>query len=126
METLALLFPAGISVWIWHKRNEKISWSVMPTLVEYSIWTVCNVLVSVLTVVFVFRHRDLTSEAFMSFSFFWKYMLVAVFAAFLMPYLVEFVMKCFGVTFTIERKASDKGKDKTYTLEEGDRNGREK
>lgn len=111
METIALFFPAGISVWIWHRRNAKTSWSVLPTLIEYSIWAVCNVLVSVMLIVFVFRLPDITSEAFQSFSFFWKYMLVAVFTACLMPYLAEAVSKCFGVSFTMETKQKGKKDD---------------
>lgn len=110
MEIIALFFPACISVWIYHQRNARVSWRVLPTLIEYGIWTVCNVLLSVLVIVFVFRRTDITSEALRGFSFFWKYMLVAVLTACLMPYLVEAVSKCFGVTLVMEMEREQKEK----------------
>lgn len=102
MELVALFFPAAISVCIWHRRNARASWSVLPVLMEYGIWVVCNVLISVLAIVYVFHRPDILAASFEEFSFVWKYLLIAILAACLLPYVTEVILKCVGVTFSAE------------------------
>lgn len=107
MEILALFFPASISVCIWHRRSARTSWSILPTLIEYGVWTTCNVLISVLLIVFVFHRSDITTASFQEFPFVGKYMIIAMTAAGILPYAVEIVSKCFGVTFVCKEREEE-------------------
>ncbi len=112
MEIIALFLPACISVSIRHRRNKELSWNLLPTFIEYGILSMVNVWVSVGTVTLALRIPDVTAEAFRSFPFFSKYMVISVMAAFLVPYAEEIIRKCIGVTFSVktaQKEDADEG-----------------
>lgn len=97
---LAFLFPAVISVKIWLKRKGKDKKN--PLVLEYMGWVLLNVFLSISTIVFVLGLSSADSSAFESFSFFIKYLVIAIIYAVILPFILEIISKWIGVEIIIE------------------------
>lgn len=101
MRIIGLFGPALISVWIKHLRSEKITCQMPMILIEYGIYTLVNVLVTTSIITYGLSIDGITVDALDSFPFFTKYVVIAIVAAILTPYIEEMIKKYIQVTFTV-------------------------
>ena len=83
---IAILCPAVISVAILHIRIRELKLFHIRTLVEYVVFLLVNVFFSTLLVC-ILLGSDVRIDAFMSFTFFIKYVAIATILAVLIPYV---------------------------------------
>lgn len=101
MEIIGLFFPAIVSVWIKHARNENLVWSMPKILFEYGIYVLINVFITGCTITYGLGLSGVTSDALNSFPFFTKYVIIALAAAIVVPYIEEIIRKYIKVTLTV-------------------------
>ena len=104
MEMIGLFVPAMFSVWIKHKRNTELTWSMPKIVFEYGIYVFVNVFITTCIITYALGISGVTSDALTSFPFFTKYTLIASVMAILVPYVEEIVSKYFKVTLTVRPK----------------------
>lgn len=107
MSFIALFLPACISLMIRHKRNKELSWRIPESILEYAVCVIFNVLLSQCIIVYVLRIDAVDITAFRSFPFFTKYMVISLFVAWLMPYVVEIGHKYIKVSFSVDSRACE-------------------
>ncbi len=101
MEIIGLFCPALVSICIRYKRQKGTGWKLIRFFMEWGIWTLVNVLLTDIIITYILGIQDAMEEYLHSFSFFSKYVVIAVILAAVMPYLWEIVQKYISVTFTI-------------------------
>lgn len=104
MRMIALFFPALISIVIRHTRDKEQIWKMPETLIRYGMYTLWNVFLTTAIITYGLNISGVTADAFESFPFFTKYVVIAIAAAVLLPYLEEMIKKYIKVTFTVKER----------------------
>ena len=103
---IAILCPAVISVAILHIRIRELRLFHVKTLVEYVVCLLVNVFFSTLLVC-ILLGSDVRIEAFMSFTFFIKYVAIATILAVLIPYVYLIARTYIKIQLVIEDYEED-------------------
>lgn len=103
---IAILCPAVISVAILHIRIRELRLFHVKTLVEYVVCLFVNVFFSTLLVC-ILLGSDVRIEAFMSFTFFIKYVAIATILAVLIPYVYLIARTYIKIQLVIEDYEED-------------------
>lgn len=123
MEYIALFSPAIISLGIEYKKNNGENWNWFEYLYKYALFLICNVLLTESLISYILKMGSVTNDAFGSFPFFTKYLLIATVFAIILPYLCKIVRENISVSFEIHRDnidgadLSSKHADKTVNKE---------
>ena len=102
MQIIGLFFPALITILIRHAREREQIWEMSVTLIRYGIYVLCNVLITTVIITYGLNISGVTADAFESFPFFTKYVIIAIVAAILLPYVEDMVKKYIKITFTVK------------------------
>lgn len=100
---MCLLLPACISMRVQFRRNgnKMLTGSILYELFRYGGWVLgINFCAMVLTNYFL-GVKGISEEAFYSFQFAIKYLVISVPLAFFAPYVLEVCKKYFSITFTV-------------------------
>ncbi len=100
MKIIGLFFPAFISLLIKIKRNNKQKWDRL-VIIEYGRYTLINVWLTTVIVVYGFNKFEVMIDSLERFSFFLKYTSIAILIAVLLPYLEEIIKKYIQITFIV-------------------------
>ena len=103
---IAILCPAVISVAILHIRIRELKLFHVKTLVEYVVFLLVNVFLSTLLVC-ILLGSDVRIDAFMSFTFFIKYVAIATILAVLIPYVYLIARTYIKIQLVIEDYEED-------------------
>lgn len=103
---IAILCPAVISVAILHIRIRELRLFHVKTLVEYVVCLLVNVFFSTLLVC-ILLGTDVRIDAFMSFTFFIKYVAIATILAVLIPYVYLIARTYIKIQLVIEDYEED-------------------
>ena len=103
---IAILCPAVISVAILHIRIRELKLFHVKTLVEYVVCLLVNVFFSTLLVC-ILLGSDVRIDAFMSFTFFIKYVAIATILAVLIPYVYLIARTYIKIQLVIEDYEED-------------------
>ena len=103
---IAILCPAVISVAILHIRIRELKLFHVMTLVEYVVFLLVNVFFSTLLVC-ILLGSDVRIDAFMSFTFFIKYVAIATTFAVLIPYVYLIARTYIKIQLVIEDYEED-------------------
>ena len=103
---IAILCPAVISVAILHIRIRELKLFHVKTLVEYVVFLLVNVFFSTLLVC-ILLGSDVRIDAFMSFTFFIKYVAIATILAVLIPYVYLIARTYIKIQLVIEDYEED-------------------
>ena len=103
---IAILCPAVISVAILHIRIRELKLFHVKTLVEYVVFLLVNVYFSTLLVC-ILLGSDVRIDAFMSFTFFIKYVAIATILAVLIPYVYLIARTYIKIQLVIEDYEED-------------------
>ena len=103
---IAILCPAVISVAILHIRIRELRLFHVKTLVEYVVCLLVNVFFSTLLVC-ILLGSDVRIDAFMSFTFFIKYVAIATILAVLIPYVYLIARTYIKIQLVIEDYEED-------------------
>lgn len=103
---IAILCPAVISVAILHIRIRELKLFHVKTLVEYVVCLLVNVFFSTLLVC-ILLGTDVRIDAFMSFTFFIKYVAIATILAVLIPYVYLIARTYIKIQLVIEDYEED-------------------
>ena len=103
---IAILCPAVISVAILHIRIRELKLFHVKTLVEYVVFLLVNVFFSTLLVC-ILLGSDVRIDAFMSFTFFIKYLAIATILAVLIPYVYLIARTYIKIQLVIEDYEED-------------------
>ena len=103
---IAILCPAVISVAILHIRIRELKLFHVRTLVEYVVFLLVNVFFSTLLVC-ILLGTDVRIDAFMSFTFFIKYVAIATILAVLIPYVYLIARTYIKIQLVIEDYEED-------------------
>ena len=103
---IAILCPAVISVAILHIRIRELKLFHIRTLVEYVVCLFVNVFFSTLLVC-ILLGSDVRIDAFMSFTFFIKYVAIATILAVLIPYVYLIARTYIKIQLVIEDYEED-------------------
>ena len=103
---IAILCPAVISVAILHIRIRELKLFHVKTLVEYVVFLLVNVFFSTLLVC-ILLGSDVRIDAFMSFTFFIKYVAIATILAALIPYVYLIARTYIKIQLVIEDYEED-------------------
>ena len=103
---IAILCPAVISVAILHIRIRELKLFHVKTLVEYVVFLLANVFFSTLLVC-ILLGTDVRIDAFMSFTFFIKYVAIATILAVLIPYVYLIARTYIKIQLVIEDYEED-------------------
>ena len=98
MEIIALFFPAMISMKISLNRMVEKNTGILQAIIKYGLYVLADNLLTQLIITYVLGISDVTADAFNSFPFFTKYIVIASFVAMLLPFCVELVSKYIRVT----------------------------
>ena len=101
MEVIGLFFPAIVSMMIRNRRNAESGWRMPAILFRYGIYVLVNVLLTVCVITYGLGLSSVTADALNSFSFFTKYMVIALIMAILVPFVEEIVGKYIQITLTV-------------------------
>lgn len=110
MEIIGLLFPAIVSVLIWNRKNTESGWRMPAILFRYGFYVLINVLLSVCVITYGLGLSGVTADALNSFTFFTKYMVIALIMAVLVPLVEEIIGKYIQITLTV-RSYDEKRED---------------
>lgn len=105
---VALLFPAAISILISYRRSNNPLKFCVKSIFEYMVWTIINILLSTSTIVYILGISEVDSNAFNSFPFFTKYVIIALLFAVILPYIVEIIKKYFDIKMDIVENEEEK------------------
>lgn len=103
---IAILCPAVISVAILHIKIRELKLFHVKTLVEYVVFLLVNVFFSTLLVC-ILLGTDVRIDAFMSFTFFIKYVAIATILAVLIPYVYLIARTYIKIQLVIEDYEED-------------------
>lgn len=98
MEIIALFFPTTISMKISVNRSVEKDTGILQVIIKYGLYVLADNLLTQLIITYVLGISDVTADAFNSFPFFTKYVVIAAFVAMLLPFCVELVKKYFSIT----------------------------
>lgn len=104
MTVIALFCPAFIAMSIKLRRGLWKKTDIFSVIMEYGktvLW--CN-LFTVSIITYILRIQQVTSVAFESFSFFSKYVIIAMCCSFFMPYMQEYIKKYIEIRFYLKDK----------------------
>ena len=104
MRVVALFFPAFISILIKYLRESERTWRPPVLIAEYGIYVLVNVLMTTSLITYGLGVHDVTADAFISFAFFTKYVVIAIIFAFVTPYIEELITKYVKVSFAVRKK----------------------
>lgn len=105
---VALLFPAAISILISYRHSNNPLKICVKSIFEYMVWTIINILLSTSTIVYILGISEVDSNAFNSFPFFTKYVIIALLFAVILPYIVEIIKKYFDIKMDIVENEEEK------------------
>lgn len=74
------------------------------SLVEYGILVLVNVFLAEAVIVYVLGVTEVSVEAFSSFSFFIKYVVISSVIALIIPYMEEFVRKYISISYEVKKR----------------------
>ena len=104
MILIGLFFPSFITLAIRHNRNTKGEGNWFYILLEYGQTVLfCNLFI-IIVITYILKIDNIEISAFNSFSFFSKYVVMAVIYSTVIPYLEEIVKKLFHIEFRILEK----------------------
>lgn len=105
---IALFFPALISIFIYIRREQVEKNSKVELLVRYGIYTLLVNWFVMSLIIYILGIEYCTLDAMESWSFFTKYVLIAVFLAWIIPYIEEIIRKSISVRFQVKSKLEEK------------------
>ena len=109
MELICLFFPACVAMGIRCRRIEKLQIVKIPELIfKWTGWVVIINLIVMGIITYIFGMDGIVSDAFNSFSFFMKYVLIAIAFSLFLPYLVEILEKYFEMSIKIGEQDEEK------------------
>lgn len=106
MEFIALFMPAIITVSVRYRRNAGEMWNWFGYIKEYGIALLVNVVMTQAVVVYVLGATGESVSDFERFAFSTKYLVIACFLAFVLPYVWEALTKAISVSVDVDK---DKG-----------------
>lgn len=104
MKIIALFFPAFISITIYCKRQDCEQSFKLNLLIRYAIYTMIISWCDMSLITYIFKIDAAVSDFFESFGFYTKYVFVAIFLAWSIPYIEEIVGKYIHVSFRVEAR----------------------
>lgn len=104
MRLIALFFPALISLLIYTQRQSVELKLELRLLIRYCIYVILVNWSGMSLVTYIIGIRDCRLEYMESWPFFTKYIAIAVFFAWIIPYIEEIVRKNVHVSFRVERR----------------------
>lgn len=104
MRYIALFFPAILSVGISYRRNNGEKWLWFDYVREYVGAVICNALVAGFVISYVLGLGAVNIEAFDSFPFFTKYLLIAIVLATLFPHIRDVIKANISISYEIDKK----------------------
>lgn len=107
---ICTLLPACISMKIRYKRNggKMFSDNILLELFCWGSWILVNNLLTMFTVQYILGVDSVVADAFNSFGFALKYMIIALFFACVLPYILEVAEKYISVSLCIGEQNQDK------------------
>ncbi len=104
MQIIGLFFPALITIAICHKRRDKNEEKLLAVLLEYGQAVLFNNLITMGIITYILKVDGVDVEAFNSFPFFTKYVVIAILISIGIPYVKEVGRKCFHIDFIVMDK----------------------
>lgn len=103
MKWICLLLPACVSMKISYQRNgnQPLSENALFEVFRWGCWVIVNNILTMITMLFVFKHGSIVVEVFESFGFSLKYMVVSLAFACVLPYIFEILKKYVAITFSV-------------------------
>lgn len=118
MKIIALFFPAFISISIYAKRRSIELAPNLSLLIRYGIYVMAVNWCDMSLTTYVFGIDNSILEYMEKWPFFTKYVLIAIFFAWIIPYIEEVVGKFIHINFRIEPK-SEEGDESGDNNQEG-------
>ena len=101
MRYVCIFAPALCTVAI--QLNRKcVSERIRDIVIRYGIWVLMTNLITMSIINYIIGVHDVTADALDSFGFATKYMIISLFMALIMPYIVEVISKYINVSFKVE------------------------
>lgn len=104
MKFIGLFFPPLISAFIRYKRGEIYMQGVVAVLFSYIIYVLVDTWVAMSIVVYICMKAEGSVNDLERFSFFTKYIVIAMVVAVLIPYVEEVFRKYIEIKFVVRRK----------------------
>lgn len=103
MEFIALFIPALITVSVRYRRNKGEMWKWFDYVKEYGVALLVNVIFTQAVIVYVLGATGEGTLDFERFAFSTKYLVIACFLAFVLPYVWEALTKAISVSVEVDR-----------------------
>lgn len=105
MEWICWLFPACMAMKIRYgrKKKEVLSKNILVEIFCWAEWVLIINILCMIIITYGMRIDNVLIDAFNSFSFSMKYLILAMVLAIVLPYVVEIIEKYIGITVTIEK-----------------------
>lgn len=107
MKIIALFFPALISISIYAKRKSIELTPNLSILIRYGIYVMAVNWCDMSLTTYVFGRDNSILEYMEKWTFFTKYVFIAILFAWLIPYIEEIIIKFIQINFRIEPKAKE-------------------
>lgn len=104
LKILSLFFPALISILIYTKRRSIEIRLTLDLLIRYAIYVLIVNWCALSIVIYILKIENVILEFLESGPFFTKYTLIAMFLAWIIPYIEEIVQKSIHISFHIEER----------------------
>lgn len=103
MEFIALFIPAIITVSVRYRRNAGELWKWFWYVREYAVALLVNVIFTQGVIVYVLGATGEGTSDFERFAFSTKYLVIACFLAFVLPYIWEALTKAVSVSVDVDK-----------------------
>ena len=117
MIILCMFLPPILSLKIQVRRSNLIDNSVLSHIISYFSWTMVSNILTMATILFIFKKDGTTAEAFYSFRFALFYTMINMIICLILPYINEIVRKLINVSFVIEEKKHGENDDEKKETE---------
>lgn len=104
MKMIVVFFPAFICISVYAKRRSVELMPDLKLLIRYGIYVMIINWCSMSTVTYVFAVKDCRLEYMDSWGFLTKYNFIAMFFAWIIPYIEEVVRKSISISFKVESR----------------------
>ena len=108
MKIIGLFFPALISLQIFYRRNPDKKNDVIGAMGLYAKYCLIENLIIMILLNYGLGLEGVAEEAFSSFQFFIKYMVIAIVLSVIVPFIHEVITKHFEVSVTIDEDRDEK------------------
>lgn len=98
MTIIGLFFPALISLKIALSRNSGKTENVSQTITTYGIYVLINNWLAQVVITYILNVSDVTADAFNSFPFFIKYIVISAVISIVVPFVAELIGKYFKIS----------------------------